>query len=111
MPGGSAVALRITDDGRGMDEETRRRCTEPFFTTKDWPAVTGLSGSGLGLAIVRAIAERVGGELLVESEIGKGTTVTMTLPAAGPEPPSASSGPCGGFVQQSTAAGTPSGSA
>lgn len=79
---GSAVAFKVVDDGPGMDDETKTRCTEPFFTTKDRPAMTGLGGSGLGLALVRAMVDRVGGQLHVESEVGKGTTITMILPGA-----------------------------
>lgn len=68
-----------------MDEETRRRCVEPFFTTKDRPAAAGLGGSGIGMALVHSITERAGGQLRVDSEVGKGTTIAVTVPTA-PDP-------------------------
>lgn len=91
---GSAVVITLTDDGLGMDDETRRRCTEPFFTTKDRSGA-GVGGSGLGLALVRAITVRVGGQLHVESEVGKGTMVTMRLPVAPSASADAAPGPIG----------------
>jgi PAS domain S-box-containing protein len=81
--GVGAVLIRIIDDGCGMDEPTLRRAVEPFFTTKHRPTAAGAPGSGLGLALAHAICERIGGKLEIESELGKGTTVTMSLPAAG----------------------------
>jgi CheY-like chemotaxis protein len=83
------VFLEVTDTGVGMDEETRRRCLEPFFTTK------GERGTGLGLPMVYGIARRHGAELEIKSEPGKGTTIRLDFPAlvggpAGPgrtEPP------------------------
>jgi len=59
-----------------MDEETRRRCLEPFFTTK------GERGTGLGLAMVYGVMQRHGGDLDVESRPGFGTTVRLTFVAA-----------------------------
>jgi PAS domain S-box-containing protein len=96
-PGGRIVALRVIDDGCGMDAETLRRCTEPFFTTKS-PAGGGGGGSGLGLSLARDICARIGGGLEVESQAGKGTTVTLTLPpvpAAAPVEPKAGPAPSG----------------
>jgi hypothetical protein len=58
-----------------MDEAVRRRCMEPFFTTK------GVRGTGLGLALVNGVASDAGGSVLLESEVGRGTTVVMSLPA------------------------------
>jgi signal transduction histidine kinase/ActR/RegA family two-component response regulator len=72
----AAVALEVEDAGAGMDEQTRRRCLEPFFTTK------GERGSGLGLAMVHATAQRHGGEMEIESEPGRGTVVRLVLAAA-----------------------------
>lgn len=73
-PDGQRVFLEIGDTGGGMCEEVRRRCLEPFFSTK------GERGTGLGLAIVYGIIQRHGGEIGIESEIGRGTTITVRLP-------------------------------
>ncbi len=74
---GERVRLGVTDNGRGMSEEVRRRAFEMFFTTKP----RGL-GTGLGLALVRKAADRAGGTVEIESQPGKGTTVVMVLPVA-----------------------------
>ena len=76
------VVLSVIDDGIGMDEETQRRCMEPFYTTKDRPQSVGEAGSGMGMAIAYAIAQRVGGHLRIESALGRGTTIELTLPLA-----------------------------
>jgi len=68
------VAVSVGDTGVGMDEETRSNAFKPFFTTK------GDSGTGLGLAIVAQIITRAGGSVRVDSEPGRGTTVTLYLP-------------------------------
>lgn len=65
--------IRFRDSGCGIDEETLQRIFEPFFTTKE-------GGTGLGLAISKKIIESHKGMLLVESEQGAGTTVTVRLP-------------------------------
>ena len=72
--GGYAV-LRITDDGAGIDDETRPRIFEPYFTTKGAD-----EGTGLGLAIVHAFIQRAGGFILVDSAAGRGTSVAVHLP-------------------------------
>lgn len=72
--GGEEVLISVRDDGVGMDEETRRRCLEPFFSTK------GVRGTGLGLAMVYGIMERHDGRIEVESEPGKGTTMRLVFP-------------------------------
>lgn len=69
-----AARLEFTDTGTGMSEEVRRRCLEPFFSTK------GQQGTGLGLSMVFGIVERHGGSLDLRSELGKGTTFVITLP-------------------------------
>src|SRR3569833_3094399 len=58
----------------GMDEETRRRCLEPFFSTK------GQRGTGLGLAMVYGIMERHEGNIEIESQTGKGTIMRLIFP-------------------------------
>jgi CheY-like chemotaxis protein len=73
--GGSegCALLEVVDSGVGMDEETRRRCLEPFFTTK------GDRGTGLGLAMVYGMAKRHSAGLDIDSVIGRGTTVRLTF--------------------------------
>lgn len=74
--GSGSVALEVSDSGIGMDEETRRRCLEPFFTTK------GERGTGLGLAMVYGIVERHNAKLEIESQLQQGTTVRLRFPLA-----------------------------
>jgi len=74
---GQYVRLSIADTGEGMDAATLSHATEPFFTTK------GVGkGTGLGLAMVRGLTEQSGGTLSIESAPGKGTRVTMWIPAS-----------------------------
>jgi len=82
----ASVTLGVTDDGAGMSEEVKRRAFELFFTTKP----RGM-GTGLGLALVRRVADNAGGSVKIESQVGKGTTVLLTLPAA--RPPAAADRP------------------
>jgi len=85
---GSTAVIAVADTGLGMPEDVRLRAHEPFFTTK------GVRSTGLGLSVAFGIARRHGGELIVQSEIGHGTTVRVILPlpsaAAAPPPPAAS---------------------
>jgi len=67
------VLLEVVDSGVGMDEETRRRCLEPFFTTK------GDRGTGLGLAMVYGMAKRHSAGLDIDSKLGVGTTIRLTF--------------------------------
>jgi two-component system NtrC family sensor kinase len=67
------VLLRFCDDGAGISPENLEKIFEPFFTTK-------AKGTGLGLAITRQIIEMHHGKIDIESEVGKGTTVTVRLP-------------------------------
>ena len=74
--GAGAVAFEVVDTGIGMTEEVRRRCLEPFFSTKNE------TGSGLGLSVVYGIVKRHDGTLDVLTELGHGTTVSIRLPVA-----------------------------
>jgi PAS domain S-box-containing protein len=74
----SFVAISISDTGIGMSPDTTSRATEPFFTTKP-PGV----GTGLGLSQALGFANQSGGSLQIDSVLGRGTTVTIYLPAAG----------------------------
>jgi signal transduction histidine kinase/DNA-binding NarL/FixJ family response regulator len=65
------VYVEVADTGVGMDEETRRRCLEPFYTTK------GERGTGLGLAMVYGMVRRHSAQLEIHSAAGKGTTVRL----------------------------------
>jgi signal transduction histidine kinase/ActR/RegA family two-component response regulator len=67
------VQIEVTDTGVGMDEVTRRRCLEPFYTTK------GERGTGLGLSMVYGMIERHSAELEIESAPSRGTTVRLTF--------------------------------
>jgi CheY-like chemotaxis protein len=68
------VQVEVIDAGLGMDEDTRRRCLEPFFTTK------GERGTGLGLAMVYGMVQRHSAEIEIESVVGKGTTMRLSFP-------------------------------
>lgn len=70
----SHIRIQVSDTGRGMTEEVRQRCLEPFFTTK------GPDGTGLGLSIAHSIVQRHSGKLAIESASGQGTTITIQLP-------------------------------
>jgi len=69
------VCIRISDGGEGMSEETIEQITDPFFTTK-----REKGGTGLGLSISDKIVQDHGGFMTFESEIGKGTSVTVSIP-------------------------------
>jgi signal transduction histidine kinase/AmiR/NasT family two-component response regulator len=68
------VEMRIVDTGIGMTEEVKRRVFDPFFTTK------GVTNTGLGMSVSYGIVKRHGGEILIESEPGEGTTFIIHLP-------------------------------
>jgi CheY-like chemotaxis protein len=80
-----SVVIAVRDTGAGMSEEVRRRIFEPFFSTK------GEGGSGLGLSMTYAIVKRHEGDIVVDSEPGRGTTFTLRFPVAAEAPPEATS--------------------
>jgi PAS domain S-box-containing protein len=84
---GAQAVVEVTDTGTGMDEETRRRCLEPFFTTK------GARGSGLGLAMVFGIVQRHHAQLAIDSGVGRGTTIRLVFPLPTEEPAPAPAAP------------------
>ncbi len=77
LPPKDYVALTVADTGKGMPPEVLARAGEPFFTTKEKGR-----GTGLGLASAFDLAGQCGGGVIVKSEIGKGTAVTLHLPRA-----------------------------
>ncbi len=88
MPNGGHLTLRayrdhghgmivVSDDGVGIDDETRPKILRPFFTTRS-------GGTGLGLSVTNQLVETNGGSLQIESERGVGTTVTLAFPVSKP---------------------------
>ena len=82
--------IRVSDTGRGIDEASRARLFEPFFTAFDTSQHSSgrfehqRQGLGLGLTVVKAFVEMHGGRVSVESAVGSGTTFTVTIPGAAP---------------------------
>ena len=72
---GDAVIVDVRDSGEGMTDDVRDPCLEPFYSTK------GVEGTGTGLTIVNNAVRRYGGTLDIRSQKGRGTTVTISLPA------------------------------
>ncbi len=71
---GRWLVITVTDDGVGMSEEVKARCLEPFFSTKED------QGTGLGLGSVYGIVRRHEGEIDIQSEVGRGTSIAVSLP-------------------------------
>ncbi|MBI4966904.1 MAG: response regulator [Rhodospirillales bacterium] len=69
------VLITVADTGQGMDPAVARRAFDPFFTTK-----SGERGSGLGLTMVHSAVTQAGGDVILESDLGKGTVITLKLP-------------------------------
>ena len=84
---GQFVQLALADTGSGMPPDVAARVFEPFFTTK-----SGGRGTGLGLSMVYGFAKQSGGTVTIDSQVGRGTTVTLLLPAAGARTRSAAAG-------------------
>ena len=80
-PGTQRVVVEVSDDGAGIPSDVLPHIFEPFFTTK--PVGTG---TGLGLFVCQGIVTELGGDIAVESEVGKGTTFRVSLPVAGSAP-------------------------
>ncbi len=73
---GSWLVISVTDDGVGMTEDVRARCLEPFYSTHE------IEGTGLGLGSVYGIVRRHEGQIDIRSELGRGTTISISLPLA-----------------------------
>jgi len=89
FPHGAYATLEVEDTGCGMTAEVARKATNPFFTTKERGR-----GTGLGLAMVNAFAHESGGHLRIQTKVGVGTSVQLSLPISSepvPLPPSAAS--------------------
>jgi two-component system NtrC family sensor kinase len=69
-----AVGVTVSDNGRGIPQENLKHIFEPFFTTKKE------YGTGLGLSITYGIVDKLGGKISVDSEVGKGTSLTVVFP-------------------------------
>lgn len=87
LTGDGAVEIRVSDAGRGIERDDLSRIFDPFFTGFDVSHHTsgsfeyGRKGLGLGLSVAKALVERHGGSLEVVSELGRGTTFTIRIPA------------------------------
>jgi len=76
LPAGDYVKVMVSDTGTGISPEHLKQVLEPFFTTKEIG-----KGSGLGLSQVLGFAQQSGGDVVIESDVGRGTTVSMLFPA------------------------------
>jgi signal transduction histidine kinase len=97
IPQGKFVMIEVADTGKGMPKEVLQRAFEPFFTTKP----TG-QGTGLGLSMAYGFVKQSGGEIVLRSEPGQGTSVRIYLPRSDAEPSApepAHSGPLAGGLE------------
>jgi signal transduction histidine kinase/CheY-like chemotaxis protein len=94
------LLITVQDTGAGMDPEVMERALDPFFTTR----APG-EGTGLGLATAHGIVQSLGGEILLDSQPGKGTQVTLRLPATAAEQETTSSSPGGSEKAESPPSG------
>jgi two-component system NtrC family sensor kinase len=78
----NAIEISVVDTGTGIPEEIRDKIFEPFVTTKGALGGSQTPGTGLGLSVSYGIVRDHGGEILVASEVGRGTTMTVRLPLA-----------------------------
>ena len=76
VPPGRYTVISVADTGSGMDADTLAQAFDPFFTTK------GVNGTGLGLSMVQGFTRQSGGEILITSVVGEGTTIDLWLPSA-----------------------------
>jgi anti-sigma regulatory factor (Ser/Thr protein kinase) len=76
-PSTAEIKVHVSDDGPGMTEELKRRCLEPYFTTK-----TRAFSTGMGLPFVTGLLTGAGGRVVINSTMGRGTTVSLVLPRA-----------------------------
>jgi two-component system NtrC family sensor kinase len=84
MQQGNSVIIKVIDNGKGIAPENLKKIFDPFFTTKP----VG-QGTGLGLSIAYKIIEKHGGKIEVQSQVGRGTEFTITLPVSGSAQPMA----------------------
>lgn len=78
--GARSIVFTVMDDGCGIPEADKKRIFDPFFSTKK-----KAGGTGLGLSITYGLVQELGGDMAVESEVGKGTTFTITMPLQAPK--------------------------
>jgi CheY-like chemotaxis protein len=92
VPSGEYVILRVHDTGEGISAEDMERIFEPFYTKRKM----GRSGTGIGLAVVYGIIQDLGGHIVVDSEVGRGTTFSVYFPST-TERPEWGAGPAGNY--------------